>query len=67
MDSCDRGQSLGETLQKTHQGTRHGVASASCQTMMAWGIVGAGRSSTSRLVVILDILLICVQIVADTL
>ena len=25
--------------QKTHQGTRHGVASASCQPMMAWGIV----------------------------
>ena len=50
MDSWDRGQSLGETLQKTHQGTGHGVASASCQTMMAWGIVGAGRSSASRLV-----------------
>ena len=31
--------SLGGTLQKIHQGTRHGVASALCQTMMAWGIV----------------------------
>ena len=40
MNSWDKGKSLGTTLNMTLRGIAHRVASAPCQTMLAWGIVG---------------------------